>query len=241
MGKHLVIMRYLNSTIFIVLLLWGCDRTFDATAQPKVVHKKVVAQNEQIANDLTNETIRTARTTDATAQQKVVRKKVVVQKEQTAKARTNQTVRIAKSNQAARLEKKTTAVKTDKDQAKAKNQAVSITKTDEQALVAKKVEVIPARDAVTKLAKPKKPAVRPRSDISEIKQPATDDSALSSDKLIAATSNVTPKTRTAAIPVTYDAIGKIDPFEPLFSEKPVSVKKKKNKKRTSLFPCRIWK
>jgi len=228
MGKYLVSMRYLISTICIVLLLWGCDRTVDATVQPKVVHKKVVVQKEQTTKVRTNETIRTARTTDATAQPKVVRKKVVVQKEQTAKVRTNQTVRIAKSNQAARLEKKTTAVKTDKAQAKAK--------TDRQTLVVKKVEVIPARDAVTKPVKPKKPAVRPRSDISEIKQPATDDSALSSDKLIAATSNVTPKMRLAAIPGVYNAIGKIDPFEPLFREKPVSVKKKTGKKRIPQTP-----
>jgi len=228
MGKYLVSMRYLISTICIVLLLWGCDRTVDATAQPKVVHKKVVVQKEQTTKVRTNETIRTARTTDATAQPKVVRKKVVVQKEQTAKVRTNQTVRIAKSNQAARLEKKTTAVKTDKAQAKAK--------TDRQTLIVKKVEVIPARDAVTKPVKPKKPAVRPRSDISEIKQPATDDSALSSDKLIAATSNVTPQARSAAAPRTYDAIGKIDPFEPLFKENPVAVKKKKDKKRIPRTP-----
>jgi len=228
MGKYLVSMRYLISTICIVLLLWGCDRTVDATVQPKVVHKKVVVQKEQTTKVRTNETIRTARTTDATAQPKVVRKKVVVQKEQTAKLRTNQTVRIAKSNQAARLEKKTTAVKTDKAQAKAK--------TDRQTLIVKKVEVIPARDAVTKPVKPKKPAVRPRSDISEIKQPATDDSALSSDKLIAATSNVTPKMRLAAIPGVYNAIGKIDPFEPLFREKPVSVKKKTGKKRIPQTP-----
>ena len=228
MGKYLVSMRYLISTICIVLLLWGCDRTVDATVQPKVVHKKVVVQKEQTTKVRTNETIRTARTTDATAQPKVVRKKVVVQKEQTAKVRTNQTVHIAKSDQAARLEKKTTAVKTDKAQAKAK--------TDRQTLVVKKVEVIPARDAVTKPVKPKKPAVRPRSDISEIKQPATDDSALSSDKLIAATSNVTPKMRLAAIPGVYNAIGKIDPFEPLFREKPVSVKKKTGKKRIPQTP-----
>jgi type IV pilus assembly protein PilP len=228
MGKYLVSMRYLINTICIVLLLWGCDRTVDATAQPKVVHKKVVVQKEQTTKVRTNETIRTAKTTKATAQPKVVRKKVVVQKEQTAKVRTNQTVHIAKSDQAARLEKKTTAVKTDKVQAKAK--------TDGQALVAKKVGVIPVRDAVTKLAKSKKPAVRPRSDISEIKQPATDDSALSSDKLVAATSNVTPKMRLTAIPGAYNAIGKIDPFEPLFREKPVSVKKKTGKKRIPQTP-----
>jgi type IV pilus assembly protein PilP len=236
MGKYLVSMRYLISTICIVLLLWGCDRTVDATARPKVVHKRVVVQKEQTAKVHTNETLPTARTTDATEQPKVVRKKVVAQKEQTAKVRTNQTVRIAKTNQVARLEEKTTAVKTDKAQAKAKNQAVTKTKTDRQTLVVKKVEAIPARDTLTKLAKAKKPAVRPRSDISEIKQPATDDSAVPSDKLIAAKSNVTPKTRSANIPGAYDATGKIDPFEPLFREKPDSVKKNKDKKRIPRTP-----
>jgi type IV pilus assembly protein PilP len=164
----------------------------------------------------------------------VVHKKVVAQKVQTAKVSTNQTVRIAKTNQAARLEKKTTAVKADMAQAKAKKQAVTKTKTGRQTLVAKKTEVIPARDTVTKRAKPKKTTVRPKSDISKIKQPATDNSAISSDKLIAATSNVTPKL--AAIPRTYNAIGKIDPFEPLFREKAVSVMKKKGKKRIPRTP-----
>jgi type IV pilus assembly protein PilP len=227
MGKYLVSMRYLISTICIVLLLWGCDRTVDATAKPKVVHKKVVVKKEQTTKVRTNQRIHNARTTDATSQPKVVRKKVVVQKEQTAKVRTNQT---------ARLEKKISAAKTDKVQAKAKNQVVTKIKTDEQAMAAKKREVIPARDAVTKLAKPKKPAVRPRSDISEMKQPPTDDSTLSSDKLVVATANVTPKMRLAAIPGVYNAIGKIDPFEPLFREKPVSVKKKTGKKRIPQTP-----
>ena len=201
MWKYLVIMRYLISTICIVLLLWGCDRTVDATAQSKVVRKKVVAQ-----------------------------------KEQTAKVRTNQTVRIAKSNQAARLEKKTAAIRTDKSQVKVQSQAVPKTKTDRQTLVVKKVEVTSARDIVMKPAQSKKPAVKPISDISEIKQPSTDDSAAPSDKLIAATSNVTPKARSATIPGAYDAIGKIDPFEPLFKEKPVLVKKKKDKKRIPRTP-----
>ena len=236
MGKYLVSMRYLISTICIVLFLWGCDRTVEATAQTKVVHKKVVAQNEQTTKVRTNQTIPTAKKTEATAQPKVVRKKVVAQKEQTVKVRTNQTAHIPMTNQAARFEKKTAAVKTGKSQAKAKNQAVPRTKTDGQTLVANKVEVTPARDTVTKLAKPKKPAVRPRSDLSEIKQPATDDSAVPSDKLIAATSNVTRKARSAAIPVAYNAIGKIDPFEPLFREKAVSVKKKTGKKRIPRTP-----
>ena len=231
MGKHLVIMRYLNSTICIVLLLWGCDRTFDATAQPKVVRKKVVAQNEQIANVRTNETIRTEKTANAAPKPKVVRKKVIARNEQTAKTRTNQTIRVAKTNQSSRPEKKKAAVKTEKSQAKAKNQAAPGTKSNRQSLVAKKVEVIPTGDTVTKLPALKKPAVRPRSDISEIKQPSTGESTAPSNKLIAATSNVAPKMGSTTIPKAYEAKDKIDPFEPLFKEKAEIVKKKKNKNK----------
>jgi len=236
MGKHLVIMRYLTSTICIVLLLWGCDRTFDATAQPKVVRKKVVAKKKQIANVRTNETIRTAKTTDNALTPKVVRKKVVTQKELTAKVQTNQTVRIAKTNQAVGLSENMAAAKTEKSQAKAKNLAAPGTEPDRQTLVAKKVEVIPTGDTVAKLPAMKKPAVRPRSDISEIEQPSTGDRFAPSDMLIAATSNITPKMRSTAIPKAYDAKGKIDPFEALFKEKPVSVEKKKNKKRIPQTP-----
>jgi len=236
MGKHLVIMRYLNSTICIVLLLWGCDRTFDATAQPKVVRKKVVAQNEQIANVRTNETIRTEKTASAAPKPKVVRKKVVAQNEQTAKTLTNQTIRVANTNQSSRPEKKTAAVKTEKSQAKAKNQAAPGTKSNRQSLVSKKVEAIPTGDTVTKLPALKRPAVRPRSDISEIKQASTGESTAPSNKLIAATSNVAPKMGSTTIPKAYDAKDKIDPFEPLFKEKPVIFKKKKNKKRIPQTP-----
>jgi type IV pilus assembly protein PilP len=201
-----------------------------------MVRKKVVVQKEQTAKFRTNETIRTAKTTDAATKPRVVRKKVVAQEKQTAKSSRNKTAHIAKTNQAARREEKTTVVKSVKFQAQVKNQAVFKTKTDRQTLVAKKIERPPTSDSVAILPTLKKPAVKPRSDISAIKQPTTDDRVGPSDKLIAATSNVTPKARTAAIPETYDAIDKIDPFEPLFSEKPVSVKKKKDKKRIPRTP-----
>ena len=236
MGKHLVIMRYLTITICIVILLWGCDRTFDATAQPKVVRKKVVAQKKQIANVRAHETIRTEKTTDNVLTPKVVRKKVVTQKEQTANVQTNQTVRVAKTNQAVGHLENTAVAKTKKSRAKAKNIAATGTEPDRQTLVAKKIEVIPTGDTVAKLPVIIKPAVRPRSDISEIEQSSTGDRAATSDMLIAATSNITPKMRSTAIPKAYDAKGKIDPFEPLFKEKPVSVEKKKNKKRIPQTP-----
>jgi len=237
MGKHLVIMRYLTSTICIVLLLWGCDRTFDATAQPIVVRKKVVTQKKQIAKVSTSETIRTAKTTNAAAPKpKVVRKKVVARKEHTAKVQINQTVRVAKKNRTARHSKKAAAVKTEKFQTKANNLAATGTNPDRQTLVAKNAEVMSTDDTVTKLPASKKTAIKPISDISEIMQSSTGESTVPSDKLIAAKSNMTPRTRSTTIPKVYDAKGKIDPFEPLFKEKPVSVEKKKNKRRIPKTP-----
>ena len=95
MGKHLVIMRYLNSTICIVLLLWGCDRTFDATAQPKVVRKKVVARNEQTAKTRTNQTIRVAKTNQSSRPEK---KTAAVKTEKSQTKAKNQAAPGTKSN-----------------------------------------------------------------------------------------------------------------------------------------------
>ena len=262
--------RYLTSTICIVLLLWGCDRTFDATAQPKVVRKKIVAPNEQVAkvrtNETihiakstdaasrpevvrkkvaapkkqiakvrTNETIRTAKSTDAASRLKVVRKKVVAREEQTARIRTNQPVPVAKTNQAERLSNKTAVEKTEKSRTKEKNLVSSQTNIDEKIRIAQKNDIMHTGDAASNLQAEKKPALRPRSDISEVK-PSDGDNTATSDKLIAATSNATPKMRSTTVPKAYDAKGKIDPFEPLFREKPVSVKEKKKKKRIPQTP-----
>ena len=306
MGKYLVIMRYLISTICIVLLLSGCDRTVDTTAQPRMVRKKIVAQKEQTAKVGTNKTMHTAKTSDTTTQPGMVRKKVVVQKEQTAKVGTKKTirtakkgnptaqpgvvrkkivaqkeltakvgtkkripaaetsdtrvqpgmvrkkvvapmkpiakssldtpVRTAKTNQVTRLEENKTAVKTGRIQANAKKPATPKTKTDRRTLVVKKVQVTPTTDTAMKLPALKKTAAKPKSDISLIQLTATADNALPSNNLIAATSNVTPKMSTTSIPEAYNATGKIDPFEPLFREKPVATKKKKGKKRIPQTP-----
>jgi type IV pilus assembly protein PilP len=234
MGKYLVIMRYLTNTICIVLLLWGCDRSAEATAQPKLVRKKVVTQKELIAKVSTNRTIHTAKTTELAAEPRVVRKKVVARKEQTAKVSRNKIVHIEETNQTSRFEEKSTVENIDESQAKvkSKNQAEPKRKTDRQTLVAKKRdEAIPPRDAVINLPALKKSAVRPRSDLSDIKPPSIKDSAAPINKLIAATSSVTPESGKASIPSAYDAIGKVDPFAPLFREKPVAVKKSKGKKK----------
>jgi type IV pilus assembly protein PilP len=57
-----------------------------------------------------------------------------------------------------------------------------------------------------------------------------------SDKLVAATSKVPPTTKPIAVPVAYNPTGKIDPFEPLYKDQPVAVKKKKRKIREPQTP-----
>ena len=199
MGKYLVIIRYLISTLCIVILLWGCDRTLDATAQPKVVRKKVVAQKERIA-----------------------------------KVTTSKKAPKVTATPTAQLEKEIAAEKVDR--AKISEPPNPNTKKGRQIVIAKKIEVAPAKETVSNPLSQKKPAIRPRADISEIQQARTDDKAVPSDKLIAATSNVTRATKPGAVPGEYNGKGKIDPFAPLFNDKPAAVKKGERKKRMPMTP-----
>ena len=231
MGKDLVIMRYLTSTICIVLILLGSSRIVDATVQPKVVRKKIVAQKEQGVKVSTDGTVLASNKNGLSTKPRVVRKKVVAPKKQTAKVHRNKPVSIGKKTEITRVKEKTAIVNADKSKAIEKNKAVPNSKTERQKLVAKKIEVIPAGDKAIIKPKPKKLAIKPRSDFSEVRQLAIANDASPSDKLIAATSNVSVGLKSASIPKSYDAIGKVDPFAPLFREKPVSVKKGKRKKK----------
>jgi type IV pilus assembly protein PilP len=62
-------MRYLISTICIVLLLWGCDNTTAVPAKPKVVRKKIVTPKNNTAKVRTEKSVRTAKTKPAVKQQ----------------------------------------------------------------------------------------------------------------------------------------------------------------------------
>ena len=61
--------RYLISTICIVMLLWGCDSATEPPAKPKVVRKKITSQKQQTAKVRKKKTVRQAktRTADKTA------------------------------------------------------------------------------------------------------------------------------------------------------------------------------
>jgi len=202
-----VIIRYAVSTICIVLLLWGCDRTTAAPAKPKVV-----------------------------------RKKIVVQKVKIAKVHTKKTVHSAEIIAAAKPEIKTATVKVEKAQVVVKKQLVAKTGTDKQPLVAGENAATLTPKTESKPLKLKKPAIKPKSDMSEIKQrvkiqkPLVGDNTAASDKLVAVAPQAIRTPLLTGIPAAYNPAGKIDPFEPLLREKPVPFKKTKLKKRIPRTP-----
>ena len=90
-----------------------------------------------------------------------------------------------------------------------------------------------------KAVKPK-PPVKPKSDISRIQQPATRKPGVKTDigqdALVSTSPGTNVKLSSGERPF-YNPKGKIDPFEPLFRDKPtVAVAKKQRKKRTPRTP-----
>ncbi|MEE4261918.1 MAG: pilus assembly protein PilP [Desulfobacteraceae bacterium] len=65
MGRNPVTIRYLISTICIVMLLWGCDSATEPPAKPKVVRKKIVAEEKQTAQFSQKKTVGQAKTKTA--------------------------------------------------------------------------------------------------------------------------------------------------------------------------------
>jgi type IV pilus assembly protein PilP len=201
MGRYLVIIRCVISTICIVLLLWGCERSTVAPAKPKVVRKKITAQKHRIAKSTLKKAVDTAGT-----------------------------IKVAKPDpKAARaaIKKPAVVLKT-----KPKIETVE----DKRTVIAKKVADPPPPKAAPDRQKQKKPAIRPLSDIADIKPPVKIQKPVPEDKLIAAASQTIQTEKPLTNKSVYDPVGKIDPFKPLFREKQVSVKKKKRKKRVPRTP-----
>ena len=163
--------------------------------------------------------------TEPPAKPKVVRKKIVSQQKQTATVPKKKSVRKAQTATADKTAKKVLP-------AKVKKPPVAEVQTDNQPLIAQKVETQPSEQ--------KKPAIKPKSDISTIKQPlptqppAAVGEPGTSETLIA--SAPTAAKGLTGIPVQYDPTGKIDPFQPLFQDKAVLTKKSQRKKRQPQTP-----
>ena len=157
--------------------------------------------------------------TQPPAKQKVVRKKIVFPQKQTTTARKAKTAPVAKTKTVAQSTKKARP-------AEVKKPLVAEVKADRQPLIAQKGETQPP--------KAKKPAIKPKSEVSKIKQPVTIQPLATGQKSATSYKSIAPAPKTAkvltGIPGAYDPKGKIDPFQPLFRDKPVLAKKKKRKR-----------
>jgi len=208
MERQPVITRFLFCTICVALLLWGCDRSNDVSVKPKVVRKKIVFQEHK-----------------------------------KAKVSKTKKDRIAKTAQTDKTQKESLSIQ--KAPKVVKGKLAPKPEVDKRTLVAEKMDIGMPQKADPTI---KKPAVRPKSEISQIKQPVkiieppADSSIKPTGKtdatkmLIASTPETKKGIHRRGIPSAYDPTGKIDPFEPLFKAKPVSVKKQKRKKRIPQTP-----
>lgn len=163
----------------------------------------------------------------------VVRKKIVTQKKQTAKVRQKKTVAKAKTGKADKTVKKVSPARVKKQPVtEVKKLPVAEVKPEKQPLVAKKIDTSPSNQ--------KKPALKPKMAISKIKQPVAGGPVTAGqqsgtgDQMVASRPLMTVDL--TATPDKYDPTGKVDPFEPLFREKPVLAKKKKREKRRPQTP-----
>lgn len=182
------------------------------------------------------------------AKPKVVRKKIVAPRENVARVRAKKTIRTAKMSPSQKQPEKTAIAKADRNQVVARRRSATETNTNPQPRLAQKPVAKPIEKDTAKPADPKKPAISPKSDITEIEQtvenpqqpvniqPAPDSKSAVAKK-VAPDKLFTQNLLADGTPAKYDPSGKIDPFEPLFKEeKVIASAKLKHKKRIPRTP-----
>ncbi len=189
--------------------------------------------------------------TTVPAKPKVVRKKIVAPRQKTVKVSTAKTVRKAKTKPIAKQQTKTVIAKVDKKRPPAvkRQPALDMKPENRQPAAGRNNSgANSGKPAVQSVSK--KPAISPKSDITEIKQPAKKEIKQSPKKQMRPDSGSTvadKKSRPSkpvtvaslnpgGVPQLYNPVGKIDPFEPLFREKATIHKKKKQIKREPRTP-----
>ena len=183
------------------------------------------------------------------AKPKVVRKKIVAATDNSAQIRSKKTMRTAKSSATDKQQKRTLLAKTNGNPTTAQKQPAVGANPNPQPATPQKQQSAPIEIAALNPADKKKPALSPKSDITEIQQavenqkqsdtvqPVPVSPAVAPDKTAANKFVVTQELQPDGTPVQYDAKGKIDPFEPLFKEEKVLVGSKlKRKKRIPRTP-----
>ena len=240
MGRYFLVIRYVISIICSFIILWGCDRSNAAPLKPLVVRKKIVVPQVKAAELDKKKTVRTAKDKEVTKPEKkslaakTPKTQLAKNKPSTAKPAKDKEELIAEN--VFSPEKKSVAAKTPKTQLVKDKPATAKPAKDKVTLIAKKISVSPAPKIESKPLEKKKPAIKPKSEISEIKQPVIAKPPATGDKLMADSSKIGKTPQSGGLPAFYDPTGKIDPFEPLFKEKAVTVAKKKRKRRIPRTP-----
>ena len=185
------------------------------------------------------------------AKPQVVRKKIVQPKDGIVQARAPKSVRTAKTSAPDKPLNKTVVAKVDRNESAAPHQPAAATNT--RTVAAQQPAQTQVESSASDTADPKKQAISPKSDITEIK-PAAEEQKQPADespapKAAAIASNKEASNKEASnklfaqkilpdgTPAKYNPIGKIDPFEPLFKEeKTLAANKLKHKKRVPRTP-----
>jgi type IV pilus assembly protein PilP len=148
---------------------------------------------------------------------KVVRKKIIADKDKTVASQKIKKAPPVKSQPSTQPQPVTTSQKSQAPKQPAtKPQATSPT------LIAKKDETVSAQTPKPQPTTAKKPAIRPKSDISVLKQPVRQAKPpkVAAKTVKKAADDLSGDTRMAAVESPrYSAQGRIDPFEPLFKKK----------------------
>jgi len=208
MYKHFIIIS--NNIFFICLLVLfsglfsGCDSRSELPQKPEIVYKKIIAKSKDAPES--------AKTTPGKITPTSLNKPDLAPKVDISRTRD---VKISKRRPALSSKPQKMALKPKSDIAKIK--------------IAKKGKKPVGPSAGSKKLTAKKDALKPKTDASKVVEGMPDKP---DKKVIAATKGADGIISSVSIPGStpghYIARGKIDPFEPLFKDKPVF---KKNKKK----------
>ncbi|MCP4366738.1 MAG: pilus assembly protein PilP [Deltaproteobacteria bacterium] len=208
MIKHFIII--LRAVFFICLsvlfsgLFSGCDSRSELPRKPEIVYKKIIAKSKGTPGS-TKSTSRKITPAALKKPDMAIKPKADISK--------TRDVKLSKKPPALKSKPQKMALKPKSDISKIKI-AKKGKKPVDSSIDSKKLIV-------------KKDVLQPKPDTSKVKDSQSDKKVIAAKKgtdgIIASVSIAAPT------PGTYTARGKVDPFEPLFKEKPVSRKKKKKR------------
>ena len=210
MVKHFIIIR--SAVFFICLsvlfsgLFSGCDSRSELPRKPEIVYKKIIAKSKGAPGS--------TKRTSGKITPAVSKKPDMAIKPKADISRTRE-VKISKKPPAPVLSSKPQkmALKPKSDISKIK--------------IAKKGKKPAGASSDNKKLIVKKDVLQPKPDTSKVRDSQSDKKEIAAKK--GADGRIASVSIPASTPGTYIARGKINPFEPLFKEKPVSRKKKKKR------------